>query len=276
MTILKWILRRPNGLVGFSLLCFMLTVAFISLFYTPHNPLALDFYARLESGNWSHWLGTDQLGRDILSRLIDATGTSVVISVITVFFALTIGSLIGAISGYSGGWVDRSIMAFMDAFMAFPGILLALVIMSIIGPNKYGVILALGLAFMPNVVRVVRGTVFSIREKEYVEASKALGNSEFYTILHHILPNCVSPLTVLGTSMFGGALLAESALSFLGLGVPPPDPTWGGMLADGRQYISTAPWLIIYPGVAISMALLGVNLLGDALRDKFDPRMNQI
>ena len=136
--------------------------------------------------------------------------------------------------------------------------------------------MALGLAYLPGVVRVIRGTVLSIREKEYVEASFMTGNSELYTVLRHIIPNCVTPLTVISTAMLGSALLSESALSFLGLGVPPPAPTWGGMLADGRQFMDVAPWLSIFPGIAISFALLGINLFGDALRDRFDPRMNQL
>tara|TARA_B100001939_G_scaffold338664_1_gene344520 strand:+ start:7434 stop:8264 length:831 start_codon:yes stop_codon:yes gene_type:complete len=272
----SWIYRRPNAYIGAGLLCVVLGIAVLGVFYTPYDPLAMDFRARLSSGGEGHMLGTDQFGRDVLSRIMAAAGVSVSVSLLTVVFALFFGTLIGAVTGYLGGWFDRIVMTFMDAFMAFPGILLALAIMAIMGPNKYGVVLALGLAYTPNVVRVVRGTVFSLREKEYVEASIALGNSELYTILRHIVPNCISPLTVLGSSIFGGALLSESALSFLGLGVPPPDPSWGGMLADGRQYLATAPWLVYYPGMAISLTLLGINLFGDALRDKFDPRMNQL
>lgn len=273
---LKWLYRRPNALIGLSLLSLVLFISLVALVYTPFDPLGLNFHDRLEDSSLAHPLGTDQFGRDVLSRIMQAGGISISVSFLTVVFALTVGTLTGSLAGYVGGWVDRCVMAFMDAFIAFPGLLLALAIMAIVGPTKSGVVLALGLAYTPNVVRVVRGTVLSIREKEYIEASRALGNSELFTVLRHVIPNCISPLTVLGTSMFGGALLSESALSFLGLGVPPPAPTWGGMLADGRQYIATAPWLVLYPGLAISLTLLGVNLFGDALRDKLDPRMNQL
>ena len=273
---LRWIYSRYNALIGVTLISLLLVLAVVGSVYTPYDPLKLDFHARLEAPSAAHILGTDQLGRDVFSRILSATGVTAMISILTVLFACSFGTLIGAITGFIGGRFDRVVMIFMDALLAFPGLLLALGIMAVIGPNKYGIVVALGLAYLPGVVRVIRGTVFSIREKEYVEASLVTGNSELYTVLRHVIPNCITPLTVIGTAMFGGALLSESALSFLGLGVPPPAPTWGGMLADGRQFMDAAPWLSIFPGVAISLALLGINLFGDALRDKFDPRMNQV
>jgi peptide/nickel transport system permease protein len=164
-------------------------------------------------------------------------------------------------------------MAFVNALLAFPGILLALALLTVVGANAYGIVLALGFAYTPSVTRIVRGTVLSLREKEYIEAARVMGNSELFIMARHILPNCVAPLIVLGTSMFGWVLLAESALSFLGLGVPPPAPTWGNMLASGRPYLAQAAWLGLFPGLCIALTLLGINLLGDLLRDKFDPRM---
>ncbi len=273
---LAWLWRRPNGVIGLSLLALIIIMALIGAWATPYDPLALNFQDRLVGPSASHWLGTDQFGRDNFSRLVAAAGTSLVVSLLTALLALVAGTIIGAISGYLGGWTDRILMTINDAFMAFPGILLALAIMAVIGPQRYGVVVALGFAYMPNVVRIVRGVVLSVREKEYVEASRALGNSELYTVLTHVVPGCTSALTVIGTSIFGGALLSESALSFLGLGVPPPAPTWGGLLADATLYMETAPWLSIFPGLAISITLLGVNLFGDALRDRFDPRMNRL
>lgn len=163
-------------------------------------------------------------------------------------------------------------MTLNDALLAFPGLLLALGLLTALGPGKYGVVLALALAYMPSVLRIVRGSVLSLREKEFVEASRAMGHSEIFIVFRHVLPNCLAPLIVLTTSMFGWVLLSESALSFLGLGVPPPAPTWGNMLASSRGYISQAPWLGIFPGFCISFSLLGINLLGDALRDRLDPR----
>jgi peptide/nickel transport system permease protein len=205
-----------------------------------------------------------------------AAATSVWISLVTVVAAVTGGTIIGLLTGYLRGWTDRILMAFNDALLAFPGILLALGLLAVIGANKYGIILALGLAYTPSVARVVRGAVLSLREKEFVEASRVMGNSEIFTMAKHILPNCVGPLTVLATSMFGWVLLSESALSFLGLGVPPPAPTWGNMLASSRSFIAQAVWLGIFPGLCISLTLLGINLLGDAVRDKLDPRMRGV
>ncbi len=271
-----WIVRRPNALIGTILLGVVVIMAVIGVIGTSYDPLALSYEDRMQPPSWKHWLGTDQFGRDGLARLLAAASTSLMVSFLTVAFALSLGSVVGIVSGFLGGRVDRFTMMVVDAFMAFPGILLALSIMAIIGPQTYGVVLALGLAYAPNVVRVARGTVLSLKQKEFIEASRALGNSEFYTMLVHIAPNCISPLTVIATSIFGGALMSESALSFLGLGVPPPAPTFGGLLSDARLFMESAPWLSIFPGIAISVALLGINLFGDALRDKFDPRMNQL
>lgn len=270
------IFNRPNGVIGVSLLTVVVLMAIVGAVDTPYDPLVLSYEDRLSAPSGKHWLGTDQFGRDTYSRLVTAAGTSLNVSALTVLLALLGGALIGAVSGYIGGWLDRLTMTVIDALMAFPGILLALGIMAVIGPKRYGVVVALGVAYMPNVVRLVRGIVLSVREKEFVEASTAMGNSRLYTVVVHVLPACVSGLTVIGTAIFGGALLSESALSFLGLGVPPPAPTWGGLLSDATLYMDAAPWLSIFPGVAISITLLGINMFGDALRDYFDPRMSQL
>ncbi|WP_420991473.1 ABC transporter permease [Cupriavidus sp. 30B13] len=266
---------RTNALVGGLLVATVTAMALLSVLWTPYNPLRLNLRMRLKPPSNLHWLGTDEFGRDILSRLLAGAGASLLVAALTVLVALLLGTLLGLIAGYFRGRIDRVMMVFNDALLAFPGILLALGIMVITGANKYGIVLALGLAYTPTAVRLVRGTVLSLREKEYVEASRVIGNSELVTMLRHILPNCAAPLMVLGTSMFGWVVLAESALSFLGLGVPPPAPTWGNMLSSGRPYIESAAWLGIAPGVCIALTLLGINLLGDALRDWLDPRMEQ-
>jgi peptide/nickel transport system permease protein len=268
----RWFVRA-NATVGAVLVGCAVLAALAGQVATPYDPIALDFGARLASPSWDHWLGTDQFGRDVLSRLLSAASVSMTVSLSTVALAMAIGITVGAVSGYFGGWLDRLVMTVVDAFMALPGLLLALALMAAVGQGKWGVILALGLAYAPSVTRVVRGIALSLREKEYVEASRAMGNGELYTIARHVIPNCVGPLTVLATAFFALTILAESALSFLGLGVPPPYPSWGGMLADARSYFAFAPWLAIFPGLAISITLLGINLLGDALRDRFDPRM---
>lgn len=274
MTALRQFFRRANARIGGVLIGLALIAALLAQVASPYDPVALDFTARLSPPTLAHWLGTDQFGRDVLSRLLAAASVSVTVSLLTVALAMTIGVTVGALSGYFGGKIDRAVMTVIDAFMALPGLLLALALMAAFGQSKWGVILALGLAYGPSVTRVVRGIALSLREKEFVEASRAMGNGDLFTIARHIVPNCVSPLTVLATSFFAQAILAESALSFLGLGVPPPYPSWGGMLADARSYFTFAPWLAIVPGLAISMTLLGINLFGDAMRDQFDPRMS--
>lgn len=264
---------KANALVGGLLIATLLAVAALSLVWTPRDPLALNFAARLAPPGAAHWLGTDELGRDVLSRLMAGAATSVGISLMAVGGAVLMGSLLGTLAGYLRGPVDRLVTAITDALFAFPGILLALALLTVFGANRYGIIAALALAYTPSVTRVVRGTVLSLREKEFVEASRVMGHSAAWTMARHVLPNCVAPLTVLTTSMFGWALLSESSLSFLGLGVPPPAPTWGNMLAASRPYFEHALWLSLVPGLCISATLLGINLLGDALRDRLDPRM---
>jgi len=262
-----------NGVIGGTIITLLFIVAAIGMLWTPFDPMKLSFSARLAAPSAAHLLGTDEFGRDVLSRLMVGAQASVWIGFATVCFAVFFGTLIGLISGYARGWVDGVIMAFNNALLAFPGILLALGLLAVFGANQYGIIFALGIAYTPSMARIVRGAVLSLREREFIEASKVMGNSEIYTILRHILPNCLAPITVLGTSMFGWAILSESALSFLGLGVPPPAPTWGNMLAAGRPFIEQAAWLGFFPGLCIALTLLGINLLGDALREKLDPRM---
>lgn len=264
-----------NALIGGGLLLGLVALALLGLVWTPYDPLKLDLSLRLQAPGARHWLGTDEFGRDVLSRLIIGASTSLWISLLSVAVALGCGTLIGMLAGYLRGWTDRILMMFNDALLAFPGILLALGIMAVLGASQYSIVLALGMAYTPSVVRVVRGSVLSLREREFIEASRVIGNSELYTMFRHVVPNCLAPVGVLATSMFGWALLSESALSFLGLGVPPPAATWGSMLAASRPYIASAAWLGVFPGVLISMALLGINLFGDALRDRLDPRMRK-
>jgi peptide/nickel transport system permease protein len=273
MSALAPTLRRVNLVLGGLFFGVIASGAALALLWTPYDPLAINLLHRFAPPEPGHLLGTDQFGRDVLSRALGGAASSLSIAAMTVVFAIFFGSLIGTVSGYLRGTVDRIVMTFNDALLAFPGILLALGLMAVIGPNRYGIVLALGIAYTPSVVRVVRGTVLSIREREYVEASRVLGNGEAYTMLRHVLPNAIAPIAVLATSMFGWVILSESALSFLGLGVPPPAPTWGNMLSGARPFLESAPWLAIAPGLCIAATMLGVNLLGDALRDRLDPRM---
>ena len=263
---------RLNAVLGGTLIGLLVVTALLSLLWTPYPPLRIGLRGRFLPPGSLYWLGTDEAGRDVVSRLMAGAATSCVVAALTVLVAILIGSLVGGAAGYLRGTVDRLLMLVNDALLAFPAILLALALLAVLGASQWGIVLALGLAFTPTVTRVVRGAVLSIREREFVEASRSIGNSELYTMARHVLPGTVSPLTVLATSMFGWAILAESALSFLGLGVPPPAPTWGNMLASARPYLQSAPWLGIAPGACIALTLLGINMLGDALRDALDPR----
>ncbi|MFT3820676.1 MAG: ABC transporter permease [Rubrivivax sp.] len=263
---------RANAWIGGSLLAVVAAMALTSLLWTPYPPLGLNLRQRLKPPSAQFWLGTDEFGRDVLSRLMAGAGTSLLVAACTVAVALLLGVVVGLLAGYLRGRTDRVLMVFNDALLAFPGILLALGVMVVVGANRWGIVLALGLAYAPTAARVVRGTVLSLREKEFVEASQVIGNSHARTLFAHVLPNCVAPLVVLATSMFGWVILSESALSFLGLGVPPPAPTWGNMLSSGRPYLESASWLGLAPGVCIALTMLGINLVGDALRDRFDPR----
>ncbi|MBB4104998.1 ABC transporter permease [Allorhizobium borbori] len=265
--------HQRNRIIGGALLICFVSAALLGRVWTPFDPMRIDLRSKLQAPGAVHWLGTDEFGRDVLSRLMAAAGTSVSISLTTVALAVLAGVTLGVLAGYARGWTDRIIMALNNAMLAFPSMLLALALLSITGANIYGIILALGLAYTPSIVRVVRGSVLSLREREFIEASRVMGNSPAYTMARHILPNCLGPVIVLATSMFGSVLLTESALSFLGLGVPPPAPTWGNMLASARPHIAEAMWLGIFPGLCISLSLLGINLFGDAIRDRFDPRM---
>jgi peptide/nickel transport system permease protein len=265
--------RSANAAIGGGIVAILIVLALLGPNIAPYDPLAVDLLSRMKGLSATHWLGTDEFGRDILSRLIYGARTSVWISFATVTFAMVLGLIFGVLAGFLRGWPDRIIMTFNDALLAFPGLLLALGIMAIAGASRDAIVVALGLAYTPAVVRVVRASVMSIREREYIEASRVMGNGELTTMLRHVLPNCIAPMTVLATTMFGWVILSESALSFLGLGVPPPAPTWGNMLATGRPFITQAPHLIILPGLCISVTLLGINMLGDAIRDWFDPKM---
>ena len=273
-------LRRPrlglraNAAIGGLLVGLAFAAALVALVWTPYDPLAIDLAQKLQAPSLAHWCGTDEYGRDIASRAMTGAASSGLIALLTVAFAVTAGTLVGIAAGYAGAWVDRVLMTINDALLAFPGILLALGVMAVTGPGRFGLVLALALAYAPTVARVVRAAVLSLREREFIEASRMIGNPEWRTMLRHVLPNCMAPIAVLATSMFGWVLLSESALSFLGLGVAPPAPTWGNMLAGARSYIESAVWTGVVPGACIALTLLGINLLGDAVRDRFDPRMH--
>ncbi|WP_213978916.1 ABC transporter permease [Sphingomonas sp. dw_22] len=261
-----------HALIGYTLVGLLVATILIGLVWLPYDPLAIDLDHALEAPSFAHWLGTDEFGRDVAARAMLGARISAMIAVQTVAIAIVIGSALGVLAGFFRGWTDRLLMTVNDALLAFPGILLALAMIAVLGSSRHSIVIALAIAYLPATVRVVRSAVLSIREREYVEASKVAGDGALYTMWRHVLPNALPPIIVLATSLFGWVVLSESALSFLGVGVPPPAPTWGNMLSSARPYIYTASWLSIAPGLCIVATLLGINMLGDALRDRIDPR----
>ena len=261
------------GLVG---LVIIVSIAFTAIFapwIATHDPLKISMLNQVEPPSEKFWFGTDEYGRDIYSRVIYGSRITLYISILSVVVATLFGVSIGAISGYFGGWTDNIIMRLMDAVMSFPAILLAIGIMAVLGGNLNNVVIALGFVYIPRFARIVRGSVLSLKEKEFVEAALAAGKSDLYIIFRHILPNCMAPLIVQITASLAYAILAESALSFLGLGAPPPAPSWGNILSDARNFMLDNASMTVFPGIAITIAVLGFNLLGDALRDVLDPRL---
>jgi len=264
-----------NALLGLALVGWLLATILLGAFWTPYDPIAIDLAHPFTPPSAAHWLGSDQFGRDVLSRAMLGARISFSIALGTVALVIALGTMLGLCAGFLRGWTERAIMTVCDAVLAFPGILLALALIAVLGSNKSSIVIALSIAYLPSVTRVVRSAALSIREREYIEASRVAGDAQIYTILRHVLPNALPAVMVLATSLFGWAVLSESALSFLGVGVPPPAPTWGNMLSDARPYLEVASWLSLVPGFCIMLTLLGVNLLGDALRDHLDPRGRQ-
>jgi peptide/nickel transport system permease protein len=263
---------HPLHRASFYLLAAILVVAVLGALYTPHDPLALSVDNRFAAPSADHPMGTDHFGRDVLSRVMVGLGVSIRISLFAIALALALGLFFGAVAGYFGGLADRIISTVTDAFLAMPGILMALALVAVFGGSSTTLVIALGFAYTPNVTRVIRGTALSLRERTFVAAAKLMGRSDAAVLWRHILPNTLGAVTVLGSSFFAQAFLSESALSFLGLGVPPPYPSLGGILAESRRFMDMAPWLALAPGGVIMLTLLSVNLIGDALRDRFDPR----
>jgi peptide/nickel transport system permease protein len=271
--------RNKTAIAGLMIIIIFISVAILAPSISPHDPLETSLYDQLkppvwyEGGTIKNYLGTDDLGRDILSRLIYGARISLLVSVISVSIAFFFGTLIGAVSGYKKGWLDNIVMRIMDIILSFPYILLAIVIVAYLGPGLENAMIAIGITYIPRFARIVRGSVLEECEKDYVTAARAIGASEFRIIFLAILPNCMGPLIVQTTLNFASAILDAAALSFLGLGAQPPTPEWGAMIAQSRSLILRASWVMTLPGLAILFAVLGFNLLGDGLRDALDPRL---
>jgi ABC-type dipeptide/oligopeptide/nickel transport system permease subunit len=272
MKLFKRLLRNFAFTAGLFITVLLLVVALAAPLLAPFDPNAQDTSRRLEAPSKQHLLGLDDLGRDVLSRIIWGARVSLRVGFSVVIVASLIGVTLGAISGYFGGWTDTLIMRLTDILLAFPGILLAIAMVAVLGPRLNNVILALATIGWVGYARLVRGQVLKVREMEYVTAAKALGAKSPRVIVRHVLPNVINPVIVMATLGLAGAILAEAALSFLGLGVQPPTPSWGAMLTSGRRYLGLANHLAIYPGIAIMLAVMGLNFLGDGLIDALDPK----
>jgi peptide/nickel transport system permease protein len=279
VALLRRLVRRRTALFGMLVVLGVLLAAAFAPLVAPFDPLEQDIGQRLREPGWQdaqgrvHPLGTDHLGRDILSRIVFGSRIALVVGLAAVVISGLLGMLIGLLAGYFGGRVDDFLMRLADIQLAFPFILLAIAVIGVLGPSLRNIIIVIGVSSWVVYARVVRGEVLSIREREYVQAAIALGSQHWRVLRQHVLPNTLTPWLVVATLDMARVIVIESALSFLGLGVQPPTPTWGGMLADGRVYLSTAWWLATFPGLAILITVLGINLFGDGLRDTLDPRL---
>ena len=276
---LEQLWRNKTAVAGLLVITLFVLTAILAPFLSPHNPVEVSLYDQIippiweEGGTWKNVLGTDDLGRDILSRLVYGARVSLVVALATVGIAVFFGSFLGAISGYYKGFLDNIIMRFMDILLAFPHILLAIVIMAYLGPGLTNAMIAIGIIYIPRFARIVRASVLEECEKDYVTASRSVGARDWRIIFVAIFPNCLAPLIVQTTLGFASAILDAAALGFLGLGAQPPTPEWGAMIAMGRSHILRAWWVMTFPGIAILFAVLGFNLFGDGLRDALDPRL---
>ncbi|MGE5582236.1 MAG: ABC transporter permease [Bacillota bacterium] len=267
--------RNRAAVLGLIILILLILVAIFARQLAPYDYTASNLPQSLKGPSWSHWLGTDELGRDILSRIIFGARVSLKVGVEAVALSLLVGILLGALAGYYGGLTDNIIMRFMDIMLAFPPLLLAIAFMAALGRGLDQAIFAIGIVAIPEFARIVRGSVLSVRENDYVQAARSIGDNDMQIICYHVLPNVMAPIIVRATLGVSAAILEAAFLGFLGLGVQPPEAEWGAMLGSGRSAIFNAPHIVTFPGIAITITVLAFNLLGDGLRDALDPRLKQ-
>lgn len=273
MRFLRRVVRSRNVVAGATILFIVTLLVALAPHISPYGPTEQFRRNRLQPANAEFFMGTDNLGRDIWSRILYGGQVSLQVGIISVAIGATLGALLGLLAGYLGGRTDTLIMRFIDVMMAFPGILLSLVIVAVLGRNLQNVMVAVGLSSVPVYTRVVRGSTLSVKQLDFIVAAQALGGGSWRIMMRHILPNVAAPLTVVATNGVASAIITGAALSFLGLGQQPPDPEWGLMLNEGREFIRVAAWVTTFPGMAIMITVLAINLLGDGLRDILDPRL---
>ncbi|TWT08847.1 ABC transporter permease [Reyranella sp. CPCC 100927] len=264
--------RRKGAMVGLTIIVVFIVLALLAPWITPHDPLKQSWSLVRKAPSAIHWFGTDEVGRDLFSRVIYGARASLSAGTISVGIALCIGVPLGIIAGYIGGWVDALISRITDAMLATPFLILAIALAAFLGPSLGNAMIAIGITATPIFIRLTRGQVMTVKVEDYIEAARAVGNPKWRIALFHILPNILPPLLVQATLALATAIIAEAALSFLGLGQQPPAPSWGSMLNSAQRFLTNAPWLAIWPGVAIFLAVLSFNLLGDGLRDALDPK----
>jgi peptide/nickel transport system permease protein len=269
---LRRLAARPAAMVGLTVVLGFAAIALLAPWIAPYDAVATSWSLVRKAPSAAHWMGTDELGRDVLSRVMFGARASLEAGVLSVTIALALGVPLGLLAGYVGGWTDSLISRFTDALLACPFLILAIALAAFLGPSLMNAMIAIGVAAMPLFIRLTRGQVLAVKTEDFVEAARAVGNPHRRILLRHILPNVVSPLIVQATLTIATAIIAESSLSFLGLGQQPPAPSWGSMLNFAKNFISQAPWMAVWPGLAICTIVLAFNLLGDGLRDVLDPR----
>ena len=262
-------------MLGLAILIVMIVLALLADFIADYDTavIGMNMRERLQTPSRAHWFGTDGYGRDVFARIVHGSRLSLSLSILAMAAAVAVGSLIGAVAGYYGGRVDNLLMRFMDILLAIPPMLMSISIVAALGHSMVNLMIALSLAYIPVFARVIRSSILSVKGQEFVEAAKACGTGDARIILRHIVPNAIGPIIVQATLAMGSTILIISSLSFMGMGIQPPQPEWGTMLYEGRDLIRTSPYLVIFPGIAIALAVLSLNLLGDGLRDALDPRL---
>ncbi|MCG2769135.1 MAG: ABC transporter permease [Anaerolineae bacterium] len=265
--------RDKLAIAGMVIIGVLLLMALLAPLVAPYDPIIQEILKRRQAPSSEHWMGLDDLGRDILSRIIFGSRFSLQVGVVSVSLAILVGAIIGAAAGYLGGWVDTVVMRLMDIMLAFPALLLAIAIVTILGPGLLNMLYAIAIVSIPAYARIVRASVLTVKEHDYILAGRSIGVPPLRLLFRNVFPNCLTPLIVQGTLGIGTAILDAAGLSFLGLGAQPPKPEWGAMLGQGRYSMFTAPHIVVFPGIAIMLTVLGFNLLGDGLRDALDPRL---